>query len=52
MLRSDLCHYSNALLLKELLLFVLDAEPIILETEKIDHKHLKIMHHVFLAFQK
>ena len=54
MLRSDSCDYSDVyiLLLEEKLLLVLQIEPIILEIKKPRPLAFKIMHHLFLAFQK
>ena len=53
MLRSDLCDYSDAYIVVKgkITVSATDGANNIRE-KKIDLYHLKIMHHLFLAFQK
>ena len=50
MVRSDLCDYSDAYIVVKGDMTVEGANN--RDKKKADLKHLKIMHHLFLAFQK
>ena len=50
MLRSDLCDYSDAYIVVKGIITVEGANN--RDTKKTDLQHLKIMHQLFLAFQK
>ena len=49
MLRSDLCDYSDAYIIVR---GDITVEGAINRDKKTDLQHLRIMHHLFLAFQK